>query len=229
MGNLPFTIREPGFCTTFISVEDQTESSAVFVKCFEVESVTALKLLLLLLLLLSAWQRRKEENLWMNWKEILILQILEVSTWHFSKQFPLNVSSKILFQPKYFLGMLIRSRSSYQVQLSWLKNSYLFLEFFLLLSRDLPKNSTESLKCFQKHCKAQAGRKKQWFPFSLPIIPRNCSTAFALRWPMEEPGIRWMLVMISCFTTCGCRVYITTRQDNSWSSRKKILSHDLTN
>lgn len=224
MGNLPFTIKEPGFCTTFISVEDQTESSPVFVKCFEVESVTVLELLLLLLLLLSARHRSKEENLWMNWKEILILQIVEVNTWHFSKQFPLNVSSKILFQPKYFLGMLIRSRSSYQEQLSWLKNSYLFLDFFLLLSRDLLKYSTESLKCFQKHCKTQVGREKQWFPFSLPIILLNCSTAFALRWPMEEPGIQWLLVMISCFTTCGCRVYITTRQDNSWSSRKKKSS-----
>lgn len=66
---------EPGFHTKFISVEDQSESSPVFVKCFEVESVTALKVLLLLLLLLSAWQRRKEENLRMNWKEILIRQI----------------------------------------------------------------------------------------------------------------------------------------------------------
>lgn len=54
VGNLPFTIMEPGFHTKFISVEDQTESSPVFVKCFEVESVAALEVSLLLLLLLSA-------------------------------------------------------------------------------------------------------------------------------------------------------------------------------
>lgn len=54
-GNLPFTITEPEFHATFISVEDQAESSPAFVKRFEVESVAALKVfLLLLLLLLSA-------------------------------------------------------------------------------------------------------------------------------------------------------------------------------
>lgn len=128
VGNLPFTITEPGFHTKFISIEDQTESSPVFVKCFEVESVAALKVLLLLLLLLSAWQRRKvETSEWTGRKYWFCRSFSKVSTWHFSKQFPLKVSSKILFQPKYFLGMLIRSRSSYQAQPTWLKTSYLFL------------------------------------------------------------------------------------------------------
>lgn len=47
-------------------------------------------------------------------------------------------------------------------------------------------------------------------------------------WPMHctgpwkrKPGIQYCWQFINSSITCGCRVFITTRQDNGWSSRKK--------
>jgi len=75
VGNLPFTIMEPEFHTKFISVEDQTESSPVFVKCFEVESVAILNSIAIIVIAIECMTEKKGRNLSVNWKEILILQI----------------------------------------------------------------------------------------------------------------------------------------------------------
>lgn len=100
------------------------------------------------------------------------------------------MSSKILFQPKYFLGMLIRSRSSYQVQPSWLKTSYLFLcvlclELYYCSLRINWNTVWRASNVFRNTAKAQVGREKQQFLFSLSIGFLNYSVAFALHWPTE--------------------------------------------
>lgn len=134
VGNLPSTITEPGFQQkVYIRRRPDWIWSSVCEVLWSRECCST-EILVLFLLLLSAWQRRKvETSQWTGRKHWFWRSFSEVSTWHFSKQFPLKVSSKILFQPKYFLGMLIRSRSSYQAQPSLWKASYLF-PYLLFLS-----------------------------------------------------------------------------------------------
>lgn len=59
------------------------------------------------------------------------------------------------------------------------------------------------------------GREKQWFPFSLSILPLNCFVAFALLWPMEMRAWDWADVGSDELFHClwlSCMYYHQTRQ-----------------
>lgn len=96
-----------------------------------------------------------------------------------------------------------------------------FLEFYYWSLKINLKYSTKSFFFFFRSKSTRWKGKNLCFAFSLSV-PLNYSVAHALHWPMEKKA--WdpvLLAIISSSITCGCRVFITTRQDNSWSSRKK--------
>lgn len=72
----------------------------------------------------------------------------------------------------------------------------------------------------QKHCKSPHWKGKPMFCFQ-PVCSSSalqCGPCTALAHGKESLGL---LAIISSSITCGCRVFITTRQDNGWSSREK--------